>query len=278
LVKKLRSKGVALSKYVNDRFYYGIKTGLNEAFVIDRTTRDRLISEDPKSAKLIKPWIRGKDIKRWTHEFHELYVILVRHGFHDELKHYPVILQHLSRFESKLKERGQCKTSRSGSGEGQHHWLELDNNPSKEYIEAFDEPKIVFNETSKRLHAYLDTEGNAINKTGFIILTPEALFVLAILNSKPLDWLYRSTFPSWGDPWNAGRVQFRGDRMGKVPIPHASHEDKSHLSQLAEEAAKYAESSDTKKLSVVEKEIDSIVYELFGLTPEEIEIIEKSYL
>jgi hypothetical protein len=50
------------------------------------------------------------------------------------------------------------------------------------------------------------------------------------------------------------------------------------VSQLAEEAAKYAESSDTKKLSVVEKEIDSIVYELFGLTPEEIEIIEKSYL
>ena len=128
-----------------------------------------------------------------------------------------------------MKERGQCKTSRSGASEGQHHWLELDNNPSESYIAAFEEPKIVFNETSKCLHAYLDIEGNMINKTGFIILTPEAPYVLAVLNSKLLDWFYRSTFPSWGDPWNSGRVQFRGNLMNKVPIPPANSADKSHL-------------------------------------------------
>ena len=132
-----------------------------------------------------------------------------------------------------LKARGQCMTSRNGADEGQHHWLELDNNPSESYIAAFDEPKIVFNETSKRLHAYLDTEGNAINKTGFIILTPDAFFVLAVLNSTPMDLLYRSTFPSWGDSWGAGRVQFRGNLMKQVPIPHASSADKSRLSKLA---------------------------------------------
>ena len=236
LVDKLRANATELETYVNGRIYYGIKTGLNEAFVIDRTTRDRLIREDRKSRQLIRPWIRGRDIKRWTHAFHDLYVILVYSGLHKELKTYPAILAHLSAFATKLKARGQVQTSRSGGGEGQHHWLELDNNPSEAYLEAFAEPKIVFNETSKRLHAYLDTEGNAINKTGFIILTPDSHFVLAVLNSSLMDWLYRSTFPSWGDPWTTGRIQFRGNLMSRVPIPTAGTADKAALTKLAERA------------------------------------------
>ena len=274
LVEKMRSMGMPLDKKVKGRLHRGIITGLNEAFVIDRATRDQLIREDPRSAELIKPWIRGKDIKRWTHEFHDFYVIIVRYGFHTELKKYPAILHHLSQFEEKLKARGQCKTSRSGGKEGQHHWLELDNNPSEGYIAAFDEPKIVFNETSKRLHAYIDTEGNAINKTGFIILTPDAKFILAVLNSTPMDWLYRSTFPSWGDPWNSGRVQFRGNLMSQVPIPPATNADKSYLTKLAEMAAEMAAAGNSKELQKTEQEIDKIVYRLFALPPEEIAIVE----
>lgn len=168
----------------------------------------------------------------------------------------------------------QCMTSRNGADEGQDHWLELDNNPSESYIDAYDEPKIVFNETSKRLHAYLDTEGNAINKTGFIILSPDASYILAVMNSTPLDWLYRSTFPSWGDPWNSGRVQFRGNLMGKVPIPAASAADKARLTKLAERAAKQVEASDVSGLRETEREIDQIVYRLYDLTPAEIAQIE----
>jgi hypothetical protein len=208
--------------------------------------------------------------------FHDLYVIIVRHGFHAELKKYPAILRHLSQFEKALKARGQCKTSRSGANEGQHHWLELDNNPSESYIAAYDEPKIVFNETSKRLHAYLDTEGNVINKTGFIILTPDAPYVLAVLNSTPMDWLYRSTFPSWGDPWNSGRVQFRGNLMNQVPIPTISSADKSRLTKLAERAAEHAKVGDVENLRKTEREIDGIVCRLFDLTSDEIAFIENS--
>lgn len=276
LVEKIRSGGKSLSKYVNGRFYRGIISGLNEAFVIDRATRDRLIREDKKSAELIKPWIRGKDIKRWTHEFHDLYVIIVRYGFNTELKKYPAILRHLTQFEVKLKARGQCKTSRGGGNKGQHHWLELDNNPSEAYIAAYDEPKIVFNETSKCLHGYLDTDKNAINKTGFIILTPDAAYVLAVMNSTLMDWFYRSTFPSWGDPWNTGRVQFRGNLMGKIPIPAANTSEKSRLTKLAERAAKQAEAEDAPGLQKTEQEIDEIVYRLFDLEPDEIALIENA--
>ncbi|MFZ1074962.1 MAG: TaqI-like C-terminal specificity domain-containing protein [Minisyncoccia bacterium] len=276
LIEKLKSVGTPLEDYVKDRFYYGIKTGLNEAFVIDGDTRQKLVCEDSKSAELIKPWIRGRDIKRWTHEYHQFYVIIVPFGFNTELAKYPAVLNHLNRFEDLLKARGQCKTSRRGGGEGQHHWLELDNNPSKSYIAAFNEPKIVFNETSKRLHAYLDTEGNAINKTGFIILTPDALYVLAILNSTVMDWFYRSTFPSWGDPWSAGRVQFRGDRMAKVPIPTANPADKGRLTDLADRATKAAAAGDMGAVTQIEHEIDEIVYKLFDLNEKEIAQIEFS--
>ena len=144
LMGKLQTKGTPLIEYVNRGLYRGIITGLNEAFVIDRDTRDSLIREDRKSAELIKPWIRGRDITRWTHEFHELYIILVRFGFHTELKNYPAVLRHLTQFEEKLKARGQCKTSRSGSSEGQHHWLELDNNPLPEYLNHFSKPSVVY--------------------------------------------------------------------------------------------------------------------------------------
>ena len=276
LAEKLRSKGTPLIRYVNGRLYRGIITGLNEAFVIDRDTRDRLIRADKKSADLIRPWIRGRDIKRWIHEFHDLYVIIVRFGFHAELLNYPAICQHLVQFEERLRARGQCRTSRGGAGEGQHHWLELDNNPSAAYIAAFDEPKIVFNETSRCLHAYIDTAGNAINKTGFIILTPEAPFVLTILNSTALDWLYRSTFPAWGDVWNRGRVQFRGNLMNQVPIPAASAADKAKLTKLAECAAKAATAGDTAAVTLIERDIDEIVYRLFDLNAAEIAQIETA--
>ena len=276
LEDKLRSKGTPLIKHVNGRIYYGIKTGLNEAFVIDRATREKLILADKNSAELIKPWIRGKDIKRWTHEFHELYVIIVKFGFNQELQNYPAVLKHLKHYEEKLRARGQCQTSRGGTGEGQHHWLELDNNPSADYIKSFDEVKIVFNETSKSLHAYIDTEGNMINKTGFIILTPDAPFVLSVLNSTALDWLYRSTFPAWGDVWNHGRIQFRGNLMNQVPIPSASYADKSKLTMLAEQAAKAATTGDAIAVASIEREIDKIIYRLFELTTSEASYIEAA--
>jgi len=81
LLARIRSAGTPLGEYVQGRFYYGIKTGLNEAFVIDGATRQRLIAEDPKSAELIKPYLRGRDVKRWKVEWADLYLIAFPFGF-----------------------------------------------------------------------------------------------------------------------------------------------------------------------------------------------------
>lgn len=275
LVEKLQTKSKPLGEYLNGEFYYGIKTGLNEAFVIDRPTRDRLIREDRKSSELIRPWIRGRDIHRWTHEYHDLYVILVRYGFHKELKKYPAIFDHLSQFENKLKARGQCQTSRSGDAEGQHHWLELDNNPSREYLDAFGAPKIVIADIGKYLKATWSEGGHVIGNTGYIIPNAEKA-LLAILLSSVVDWFARMSFQGLGDPWKGGRMRFINRNLVKIPVPTASSSDKTRLTKLAEKAAKQAVLENYTGLRATEREIDEIVYRLFDLTPDEIAHIEQS--
>jgi hypothetical protein len=274
VLAKMRAKGTPLKEFVGGSLYRGIITGLNEAFVIDESTRSALIASDPNSAKLIRKWIRGKDIKRWHGEWNGLYAIIFPFGFHQELSKFPAILRHLTRFKDKLMARGQCTSSRGGGTEGQHHWLELDNNPKQAYLDAFDRPKLVFNETSKELHAYVDRDGYAINKTGFIITTPVPDFLLSVMMSKAMDFLFRSEFPSWGDPWLEGRVQFRGDRMATIPIPPATPADQSALTALAKRAAE----STGSELASIEREIDQIVYRLFDLTAEEIALIQSRLL
>ncbi|MDV7393366.1 type II restriction endonuclease, partial [Arthrospira platensis SPKY1] len=77
VLERIRAAGKPLGEYVQGRFYYGIKTGLNEAFVINGETRTRLIAEDPKSAEIIKPFLRGRDVKRWRVEFADQHLIKI---------------------------------------------------------------------------------------------------------------------------------------------------------------------------------------------------------
>ncbi len=275
IVDKLRANGTPLGTYAHGQLSRGFTTGLNEAFVIDRTTRDRLVREDRNSAKLIKSWIRGRDIKRWTHEFHDLYVIIVQCGFHTELKNYPAILRHLQQFEEKLKARGQCQTSRSGSGEGQHHWLELDNNPSATYIAAFETPKIVIADIGKHLKASWSEHGHFIGNTGYIIANAEQ-FTLAVLLGTVTDWYARMTFQGLGDSWQGGRMRFINRNLVTIPIPPASAADKAKLTKLAERAAKSATTGDNAAVAKIEREIDEIIYRLFDLSADEIAHIETS--
>jgi len=275
LVEKLCAKGTPLATYVHGKLYLGIRTGLNEAFVIDRATRDRLIREDRKSEKLIKPWIRGRDITRWKHDFHDLYVIIVHHGFHTELKSYPAIHRHLARFEEKLKARGQCRNSRSGSGAGQHHWLELDNNPAPQFLELFSSPSVVYADIGRQLKAFFSTEGIFFGNTAYFLPDTEP-WMVALLLSRALDFYYRHNMQPLGDPWTTGRMRFFARSMNLIPIPPILAADKAKLTKLAERATKAATAGDTSVLTLIERDIDEIVYRLFDLTVADIAQIETA--
>lgn len=276
LLDKMKNKGIPLNKYVNGGLSYGIKTGYNEAFIITEETKNHLIEADINSKHLIKPWLRGTDIKRWYADLQPLFVIVIRNGFNTELHKFPAILKHLQSYESKLRQRGQCEGKNDKPGTQQHHWLELDNSPSQIYFEQMEKPKIIYNETSKNLHAFVDKEGLYVNKTGFTIVHDELEYILGVINSKLFDFFYRHEFPSWGDPWAGGRIQFRGDRMAKLPIIQPNLEQKNAIADIVNEIHCVKKKEHCTNVSILEKRIDQLVYQLYGLTKEEIAIVEEA--
>ena len=252
LLDRIQAAGKPLVEYVNGRFYRGIITGLNEAFVIDGATRDRLIAEDPKSAELIKRYLRGRDVKRWQVEWAGLYLITFPFGFHEKLKNYPAILRHLSQYEDDLRKRGQCTSSRNGKGEGQHHWLELDNNPKESYLAEFEQPKIFVPAIEDGVEYAPDLTGYYGNDKTNIIVTKEWRYVLAVLNSSVSWWITQQTFSGK----QGGFYEFKPMYVSQLPIPSVSQDLKKVLSALVDGVLATRETR-------FEQLINGLVFELF---------------
>lgn len=222
VLERMVKAGKRLDDIVQGCFYYGIKTGFNDGFVIPENRKNALVNAQPELSGIIKPWLDGNEILRWRANFRNQYVIAISSSANHSwpwssatnereaerifAKTYPALWDHFSDHLDRLKRR---------SDQGQF-WWEL---RSCSYWDAFDESKLVFNETSKELHAFIDDKKLCINKTGFIITHPERHYLLGVLNSSVLDYHYRHNFPAWGDPWNGGRIQFRRERMVDAPIP-----------------------------------------------------------
>ncbi len=186
-LRQLRDKIVRGKKTLKEVYgspLYGIKTGLNEAFVIDRKTRDRLIAEDPKSEELLKPWLEGKDLKRWRAESRDLYLILMPKGWTksktiaaDEVtawnwlkNNQPAIAGHLAQYA----EQGRKRTDQGD------YWWEL---RACDYYDKFDSPKIIYNRFLSEPRFYLDNSGGLINDAPYFIPTT-CYELLGLLNSK----------------------------------------------------------------------------------------------
>ncbi|PJF26873.1 MAG: restriction endonuclease subunit R, partial [Phototrophicales bacterium] len=107
LLAKLMATGTQLGEYVNGKIYRGVLTGYNEAFVIDEATRNKLIAQDPRSAEVIKPFLAGREIKRYNPPIIENYLTYIPWSF--EIEKYPAIFSHLDIFKDKLSARPEVK-------------------------------------------------------------------------------------------------------------------------------------------------------------------------
>lgn len=144
---------------------------------------------------------------------------------------------------------------------------------SCDYYEGFVKPKIIYPQTAKSVYACYDTTGTfALNSTSFI--SSDDLSLLAILNSKLFDWYARHKFQSLNDPWTGGRLQFKKVNMEVVPIADRTEAQKAELSRLVEQIL-----ADPKAEGVhdIERQIDELMYQLYGLTDAEIELIKQTY-
>jgi hypothetical protein len=159
LLEKLKSTGMPLGEYVKERFYRGILTGSNEAFVVDRATRDYLVSEHKSSIELLKPFVRGRDVKRWYIENPDLWLCYV--GWNCEIDKYPAIYNHLQHFRKLLKARPEVKR-------GIVPWYAL-SRYAADYWQEFDGAKILYQEIATFQAFAFDESGTYSNNKTYII-------------------------------------------------------------------------------------------------------------
>lgn len=277
--ERIEKVGTPLREW-NIAINYGIKTGFNEAFIIDGKKKDELIAADSKNADIIKPILRGRDIKRYRADFADLWVIVTKFGSYKTLApDYPAIFQHLKQYEEPLKARGQCRYSSSGkenTGDypGQHHWLELDNNPKDEYLDAFEKEKIVYAEIVFDSAFYHDVSGTYPEATAFVLTGKSTKYLTALLNSQLLTFVFRA-FYAGGD--------LRGDtfRYKKVFLQNLPVVRPNGVAALALKAlVDYVQTARLKEQKLqsayFEQLIDGLVYELYF--PDEIKAANKQIL
>lgn len=294
IISKVRNAGIPLKDYVKDDIYRGILTGLNKAFVLDRSTRDKLIAEDLKSIELIKPFVVGDSIRKYHIRHDDKYLIFIPNGWTNEhcarsedgwkylSTNYPAIVNHLTKFESEAKVRYD-------KGE---FWWEL---RSCDYYSEMEKPKIVFPDIAKESRFSFDNKGMYVGNTAYII-PKEDYYLLAILNSRLIFSYFKRSASVLGDPDKGGRLRWIYQDVAKIPIRtiNPSVESEVYTAEklkelvvrildLNQELLKLGDViTDSRGKLVadikgIEYKIDRMVYDLYGLTVEEQEIVDDEF-
>ena len=233
LLRKIRERGVPLSEYAGVKPYRGVLTGLNEAFLIDTTTRDQLVRDDPAAADIIKPYLRGQDIGRWLPEWAGLWMIFARRGI--EITKYPSVLRHLERFRNQLEPKpGDWVSSGKddvwpGRKGGRYEWYEIQD--SVDYWELMEQPKIVYTEISWNNRFAFDDRKLFMNNTAYLIPSND-LWLVTLLNS-PIMWWY-----SWRKAQHGKdeALRFIGAFIDPFPVVKPLAQDIKRSSEVGEEA------------------------------------------
>jgi len=268
------------------RICFGIKTGFNKAFIIDNETKERLCKEDPKSIEVLKPVLRGRDIKRYNYEWAGLWLIKIASGWTDRHRGkggperffnrtYPAIYRYLKDIGDKV-ERGEMKTKGKGlfhrDDQGDYWWELRD----CDYYGDFEKEKLIYKDVGDRL-SFAYEQGKLYGNNTVYFINTRSEFLLAVLNSSLLNFYYTQISSQLGDAASRAFTIF----IEQLPIPKilenqqqlyialvdqilAINKDEDYLSNPAKQA----------KVKELERQIDQMVYELYGLTPDEIAVVE----
>lgn len=244
---KIMAAGTPLSKW-NIKINYGIKTGYNDAFIIDSVKRDEVLnncqteSERKRTAEIIRPILRGRDIKRYGYDWANLWLINVHNGIKGKIprihiENYPAVKAHLDQYWNKISKRAD-------KGDTPYNLRNCS------YLEDFLEPKVIYPETTKSARFAYDESGIFIDKTCFMLISDDALYLQKTLSSKLFEVAYNKMFSSVELVNHT--YQYNKHALVKLPII----KDKNAI----------------KKLSEIddEKNIDFYVYKLYGLTYDEV--------
>ncbi len=282
--QKIETKGKPLKDW-DISIYRGILTGYNEAFIIDGKTKDELISHDPKSVEVIKPILRGRDIKRYKAEFADLWLINIpkgytikgkntekesieivsepmpRYGYYEKddawiwfENKFPAIASHLKPFELKAKKRLDMGD----------YWWEM---RACAYLNEFEKEKIVWNRIASEKAFSLVEKDIYISDSMHFFTGKNLEFLNCILNSKLFSWILNLVVgtSAGGNAGNSSNVR------DLFVINITEKEQKPFIVMVNQILFKKGKGENTTDL---ENQIDQLVYHLYDLTEEEIKIVE----
>ncbi len=286
---KIESVGTPLKDW-DIQINYGIKTGANEAFIIPTEKRDEILkncddvqkdergmSERERTKELIKPILRGKDIKRYSYEWAHLWVINTHNGYTSNFKSkippidiekYPAIKTHLDAHYDTIATRCDQRNT-------PYHLRNC------AYLEDFEKEKIVYGEIVQEPRFYLDNGECGLGvfyaeATSFILTGEHLRYLLGMLHSKLITFAFK-TFYAGGGLGESG-YRYKKAFIERLPIPQITEKNQEladKIIALVDKILKSKEKDPKANTQGLEKEIDALVYQLYHLTDEEIKIIEE---
>lgn len=257
---KIRSKSISLSQVDEIKINRGITTGANSIFIISKEIGDTLISKDPKNAEIIKPVLKGAEIKRYEVKDFNNYIILTKTGV--DIESYPDIYEYLNNSRKELETVYEAK-------KGMKKWFEL---RKCSYYDSFEDEKLIWTRLSSINSFAISTRKEyAIDSTSFA--TGKNLkYYCALLNSK-LTFFY---FKLGSVIWGSDGIKWFGEYFDSIPIVKLESEKMKPFIDLYDKIKLLKQQSSANDTADLEKQIDQLVYQLYELTEEEISIIEEN--
>lgn len=210
---------------------FGIKTGLNEAFVVTRAERDAMVRSDPGSNRLLLPFLEGKDLKKWHVESRDLWLIYTPKSGID-INDYPAIRDHLARFRPALEQRATKQA-----------WFELQQ-PQEAYRPLYQGPKVSWGRFQSEPLYHFDADG-VLGNDNVYCLPKAGFYEVALLNSAVMWFVTKQLCP----PVSGGFYPVRGTFAECFPIPDADDAVRNELAALAE----FAQTAATQKYAEIKR-------------------------
>ncbi|MDE2837263.1 MAG: Eco57I restriction-modification methylase domain-containing protein [Chloroflexota bacterium] len=258
LFERVMNQGTPLREFVNGRIYYGVKTGHNPAFVINEAKRKELIEEDPRSAELIRPWLRGEDIKRWKPDWAGCYIIFTRRGV--DIDEYPAIRDYLSWWRANLQPKATSGQQGIGRKPGDYQWYEIQD--SVAYHSEFSNQKVVWGNLAVESKFAKDLSRAYVSAPANCLIEPVP-WLLPMMNSSLLNFVYPRLTVARGGSYQEFKIAY----IEPTPIATPDSEAQSELERLASEIIGVVEAPE--QVAALEREIDTIVFDTYGLSASE---------
>jgi adenine-specific DNA-methyltransferase len=286
LYDKISIVGKPLRKWNDLEFFRGITSGLNEAFHINKKTKDYLIKQNENNEAYIKPLLRGKDIKRYNYDFEEIFMLFIPWHFplHNDrsiinssekaekafIEQYRDIYNHLLTYKTELSNRNKSETGI------RYEWYALQRYGAN-FWENFTKPKIVWIEISDRANYALDEKGMFLTNSAYFLTSKDnkvsLKYLLAVLNSKVADFYFSLKTARIA----GGRMRYTKQYVEQIPIPEVQKDKQQNFISLVDQILNNKKSNAHANKTTLENRIDELVFKLYDLTYEEVKVIAPDF-